>query len=690
MKVYTTDLLRNIALVSHQGAGKTSLVEAMLFNAGAVTRMGTVEQGTTVSDYDEEETKRGLSLSTSLIALEVKDLKLNILDTPGYTDFQGEVKSALHVVDLALMLVDASAGVEVGTEVYWGFADEFNLPRMAVVNKMDRDTVRRPQVLLDEMQNVLGGRFVALQLPMGEGGAFPGVIDLLTMKARIGADGAEADIPADLQDAADEARLALMEAAAEADDALLEKYFDVGELTDEEIWQGVRAGLLKRTFVPVVFASATGNTGVSVLTDLLVRIAPTPTEREPVKAQHAASGEQELTADDSGPLAVYIFKTMADPFVGKLTYFRIFSGMLKSDNRYFDHSKGEEERFGSLNSAQGKEQLPVDTMHAGDIGAVAKLSHATTGDTIGDKGTPITVVQPEYPKPVYAVAVTPATQADSAKMGPVLTRLCDEDATLQWHQEAATRESILEGMGDVHVDVAIKRAAHLGVGLETAVPDVPYRETVTKSSSDQYRHKKQTGGAGQFAEVHLRVEPMERDTGFEFASEVFGGAISQSFMPSIEKGIKSVLESGVIAGYPVVDVKAVVYDGKMHPVDSKDIAFQIAGREGFKLAFKGAGPVLLEPVMKLRVTVPESDMGSAIGDLTTRRAQVQGTEAISGRAVITALAPLAEIQRYSNDLRSFTQGRGVYTLELSHYQQVPSHVAEQIVANRKKEKEEEE
>lgn len=690
MKVYSTDLLRNIALVSHQGAGKTSLVEAMLFTNGATTRLGRIEQGTTVSDYDEEEVKRGLSLSTSLISLEVSGLKLNILDTPGYTDFQGEVKSALHVADLALMLVDGSSGVEVGTEVYWGFADDFNLPRMVVVNKMDRDTARRAQALLDELHTIFGARFVALQLPMGDSGVFPGVIDLLAMKARMGADGTEADIPADLKSAADEARMALVEAAAESDDALLEKYFEAGELTDDEIWQGVKAGLAKRTFVPVVFVSATANVAVKSLTDLLTRIAPKPTDREPVTAQHAAKGELPLPSDDTGPLVVYVFKTTADPFVGKMTYFRIFSGMLKADNRYYDHTKGQEERFGGLSAMRGKEQLPVDTMHAGDIGSVAKLGHATTGDTIGDKGTPITLVQPEYPKPVYAVAVRPATQADSAKMGPTLTRLCEEDATLQWHQEPATRESILEGMGDVHVDVAVKRAAHLGVGLETAVPDVPYRETITKTNSANYRHKKQTGGAGQFADVDLRLEPLPRDTGFEFANEVFGGAIASSFMPSIEKGIRSVLESGVMAGYPVVDVKAIVYDGKMHPVDSKDIAFQIAGREGFKKAFIDAGPVLLEPVMKLRVIVPESDMGSAIGDLTTRRAQVQGTEAVGGRAVITATAPLSEVQRYSNDLRSFTQGRGVYSLELSHYQQVPSHIADQIIASRKKDKESEE
>ena len=684
MKVYTTEALRNVTLVSHQGAGKTSLAEAMLFNSGATTRIGTIEQGTTISDYDEEETRRGLSLSTSLIPLEVGSLKLNILDAPGYTDFQGEVKNALHVGDLAAILIDASSGVEVGTEVYWGFADEFNLPRLIIANKMDRDTARRPSALIDELHSIFGARFVPVQLPIGEHAGFTGVVDLLSMKAWMDAAKTSVDIPADQMDAANEAHVALMEAAAEADDALLEKYLDAGELSAEEILKGVRLGLVKRTFVPVLFCAGKTNVGVTALVDMLTRIAPSPLDRDPFMGRKGDDAQVALPADDKGPMVVYVFKTTADPFVGKVSYFRVISGSLKGDLRLNNQARNEEERFGAVFSMRGKEQLPVEGMSSGDIGAVAKLAHTVTGDTLGDKAARIVVPKPTYPKPVYAVAVRPVAQADSAKMGPTITRLVEEDPTLGWHQESATKEMIVEGMGDVHVDVAMKRAEHLGVHLETSLPKVPYRETITKPYASEYTHKKQTGGAGQYAKVELRVEPAQRGDGFEFKNEVFGGAISNSFIPSIEKGIKSVLEVGVIAGYPVVDIKAFVVDGKEHPVDSKDIAFQIAGREVFKLCVQGAGPVLLEPVMNLRVVVPESDMGATIGDLSTRRAHVQGTESISGRSVITATAPLAEIQRYSNDLRSFTQGRGVYTLEFSHYQQVPGNIAEHIVANAKK------
>ncbi len=687
MKVYATDSLRNIALVSHQGAGKTSLVEAILFNEGVINRMGNVQQGTTVSDHDEEEIRRGLSLSTSLIPVETGGLKLNILDTPGYTDFQGDVKHALYVSDLAVMLVDASAGVEVGTEVYWGFANEFATPRLVVINKIDRDNVQ-PDSVFQRLSTVFDARFVPFQLPMMEQGRFVGIIDLLSMKAYRGAGKVlPGDIPDSYAEAVEEARLALVEAAAESDDELLEKYFEEGELNADEILRGLRAGLAAGAFVPVVYASGTANIGVDLLLSLLTRMAPAPSGRLHPFVGEMAGEQVELPATDSGPLVLYVFKTTADPFVGSLTYFRVISGSLRPDARYFNHTKGEEERFGSLLVMRGSEQLTVDALHAGDIGAVAKLNHTITGDTLGDKGTPIIVRPPTFPRPVYAVAVSPATQADSAKMGPTLTRLCDEDPTLEWRQDAATKEAVLEGMGDVHVDVAIRRAAQLGVNLETAIPKVPYRETITRSSSAQYRHKKQTGGAGQFAEVHLRVEPLERGAGFEFANEVFGGAISSSFMPSIEKGIKSVLQSGVIAGYPVVDVKAVVYDGKEHPVDSKDIAFQIAGREVFKLAFKEAGPVLLEPIVVLEITVPEANMGDVIGDLSSRRGQVLGTDTSGGKAVIRAQVPLAEVLRYSNDLRSFTQGRGVYTMEFSHYATVPPHVAEAVIAQAKREEE---
>lgn len=686
MKVYPTNSLRTVALVSHQGAGKTSLVEAMLFNAGVTTRIGETQQGNTISDFDEEEIRRGLSISTSLIPLEVSGIKLNILDTPGYTDFQGEVINAVNVSDLALLLIDASSGVEVGSEIYWGYADQFNVPRMVVISKTDRDMARQPQVLIDELTEIFQARFVPIQLPVGLGGGFKGVVDLLDMKARLGAKGAPEDIPADVKDAAEEARVALMEAAAESDDELLEKYFEEGTLSDDEVWRGVKAGVAKGLFVPVVFTAATANVGAAALTDLLAKLAPPPTNRE-FTAQ-GAQGDETLCADDSGPLALYVYKTTADPFVGRLTFFRVISGQLKADSRYYNHSRGEEERFGPLYVMRGKEQMTIDTLHSGDIGAVAKLAQTVTGDTLGDKGHPVRLPSPEFPKPVYAVAVTPATQADSTKMGPTLSRLSEEDPTLNWRQDPNTHEAVLEGMGDVHADVAIRRAAQFGVHLETHIPKVPYRETVTKSFTDSYRHKKQSGGAGQFGEVHLRIEPGTPGAGLEFVNAIVGGAISQSFIPSIEKGIRVVMEQGVIAGYPVVDVKVAVIDGKMHPVDSKPIAFEIAGRECFKKVVEGAAPVLMEPVMNVKVTVPETNMGDVIGDMTSRRGQVLGTESISGKAIITVAVPLAEIMRYSNDLRSFTQGRGVYTMSFSHYAAVPSHIAQEIIAKSKKEHQE--
>lgn len=682
MKVYPTTSIRNVALVSHQGVGKTALVEAMLFNAGVTNRLGDSTQGNTTSDFDEEEIRRGISLATSLIPLEVGGIKLNILDAPGFTDFQGEVKDAIFASDLAILMIDASSGVEVGSEVYWEFAEELGVPRMIAISKMDRDMARQPQVLVEELHNIFHSRVVPVQLPIGSGANFSGVIDLLSMKARMGKDGKIEDIPADYLDAANEARVTLTEAAAEADDALLEKYFEQGELSDDEVWQGVCSAIEKGTFIPVVFTSAHANVGATALAELLAKVTPPPTVRQ--MRLHIGNHDKIISADDNGPLALYVFKTTADPYVGRLTYFRVISGTLKGDSRHVNHTNGQEERFGPLLVMRGKEQMTVDSLHAGDIGAVAKLTHTVTGDTLGDKASPLTVMPPDFPKPVYAVALTPVAQADSAKMGPTLTRLCDEDPTLSWHTEPATHEVVIQGMGDTHIDVAIRRAAQLGVHLETHVPKIAYRETISRTGSGEHTHKKQSGGSGQYGKVQLRIEPLPSGSGFEYASEVFGGAISQQYIPSIEKGIRQVLETGVIAGFPVVDVKAIVEDGKMHPVDSKDVAFQIAGREAFKIAFREAGPVLQEPIMTLKVTVPEVNMGDAIGDLTSRRGHVVGTDAASGRATITATVPLAEIQRYSNDLRSFTQGRGVFTIEFSHYAPVPSHIADGIIAKAKK------
>jgi elongation factor G len=491
-----------------------------------------------------------------------------------------------------------------------------------------------------------------------------------------------------LADQVEEARLQVIEAAAEADDDLIVKYLEGEELTDEEIQQGLRAAVLNGTAVPVLVMAATGNLGTHALLDALIAYAPSPADRGAVTAEGAA-GEEEIEPNELAPLAALAFKTTADPFVGKLTYFRVYGGMLESDSRVYNNRAGEEERTGQLSVMRGKEQIAVPRLRAGDIGAMAKLAHTLTGDTLCDKGHPVSLPGPVFPSPLFAVAVQPTSKADQAKLGPTLTRVCEEDPTLRWRQEASTKQTILEGMGEAHVNIALKRMENrFDVGTETAIPKVPYRETITKVYGDQYRHKKQTGGAGQFAEVHMRLEPQSRDTGYEFEWKVFGGAISRSFESSIQKGVKQVMEQGVIAGYPVVDVKAVVYDGKEHPVDSKDIAFQIAGREVFKKVFMDAGPVLLEPIYKAVITVPNEYTGDIMGDLNTKRARVLGMDQSGSKSIITAMVPLAEMQRYATDLRSLTQGRGVFSMELEHYEDVPSHLAQEIVEAHQREKEE--
>lgn len=684
MKEYATEYIRNIALVSHSGGGKTSLGEAMLYLTGAITRMGKVEDGNTVSDFEDEEIRRSLSLSTSILPVEYKDHKINVLDTPGYTDFVGEVISALRVADSAVVLVDSVAGVEVGTEIVWGFCDTFKLPRFVVISKMNRDNANF-KVALDSARGLSSSAsLIPVQLPWGEKHDFKGVIDLFRMQAISGNGGESEPIPDEYQDAADEARIALVEAAAEGDDVLLEKYLEGEELSAEEVTNGFRKAVLFGQFVPVLVTASTAGLGIEPLLEMIIELLPSPANAPPAIAQ-GASGEQSLPASDTGQLAVYVWKTTADPFVGKLNYMRIYSGTLRSDTRVWNHKKGVEERLGTLYVMCGKGQKPVKVIHAGDIGTVAKLGETDTGDTLGDKAQPLILPTPEYPNALFSVAVSPKTQADSTKISPTLTRLCEEDPTLSWHQESSTNQTILQGMGDQHIDVAIRKAeSKFQVGLSTKVPRVPYRETITKEGRSQYRHKKQTGGSGQFAEVHMRIEPLEEEE-FEFVSKVFGGAISSGYMPAIEKGVRGVMRQGVVAGYPVEKVKVFITDGKEHPVDSKAVAFEIAGREAFKLAVKDAAPVMLEPVMDIRVTVPEANMGDVLGDLNSRRARVQGMETERGRSVVTAQVPLAEIQRYTTDLRSMTGGRGFFTMTLSHYQVVPPHVTEEIIAARQRE-----
>jgi elongation factor G len=686
MKEYTTNLIRNVALAGHLSAGKTMLTEAFLHFTGATTRLGRIEDGTTVSDFDEEEIRRKISLYSSVVPVEYKEHKINFLDTPGYADFVGEVISALRVSDAAIMLVDSVAGLEVGTEIAWQHCNTFKLPRFVVINKMERENANF-QKALASVQEFSDIRLIPIQLPWGEKAEFKGVIDLLTMKAYKGDGRTGVEIPAEFQSAAEEARMALVEAAAEGDDTLLEKYLETGELTSEEVLRGLKSVVMSSNYIPVLVSSGTLEIGLAPMLDAIINLFPSPAEVGPAMAQ-GKDGEVNLSPSDSGPLAAYVWKTTADPFVGRLTYFRVYSGVMASDGRVWNQTKSVEERFGTLQQPRGKDNAPAKVFHVGDIGAVSKLAETSTGNTLCDRTHPLALPIPQYPNALYRVAVMPKTQADSTKISPTLTRLCEEDMTLTWKQEPATNQTILQGMGDQHIDVAIRRAeTKFQVNLGVIEPKVPYQETITKKGSAMYRHKKQTGGSGQFGEVHLRVEPLA-DKDFDLSWDVFGGAISQSYLSSIQKGILAVMKEGILAGYAISNVHVSVFDGKEHPVDSKPVAFEIAGREAFKLAFMEASPVLLEPIMMVKIVVPEANMGDVLGDLNTRRARVMGMETEKGHSVVSATVPLSEMLRYTTQLRSFTGGRGVFTMEHDHYETVPAHITAEIVAARQKEHDE--
>jgi elongation factor G len=683
MKEYTTSFIRNIALVSHSSAGKTMLTEAFLHYSGGTTRLGNINDGTTASDFDEEELRRKISLYTSVIPIEYKDIKVNLLDTPGYTDFVGEVISALRVADGAVLLVDSVAGLEVGTEIALRYANQFNLPMMLVINKMERENANFQKALtsVEEYSEI---RLIPAQLPWGERSDFKGVIDLMSMKLYKGDGKTVVDIPADYQEAAEKAQTALIEAAAESDEALMEKYFENGTLSQEELLNGLRTITRSRSFIPVFVSAGGSEIGVGPLLDAIVKLMPSPAEAAPLVVQ-TNNGEEALKVSDSGPLAAYVWKTTADPFVGKQTFFKVYSGVINADSRIWNQTKGMEERVGSVYIPRGKDTFQIKTVHSGDLCMIPKLSETSTGNTVCDKAHPLTLPVPVYPNSLFRVAVLPKTMSDSAKISSTLNRMAEEDMTLSWHMESATNQTILQGMGDQHIDVAIRRAeTKFQVGLQTIEPKVPYRETITKKGSGMHRHKKQTGGSGQFGEVHLRVEPSaEKDFDFDWA--VVGGSISQSYQTSIIKGIQAVMKEGILAGYPISGIKVSVFDGKEHPVDSKPIAFEIAGREAFKAAFMESNPVLYEPIMTVKVFVPEANMGDVLGDMNTRRARVQGMETEKGHSVVTVTVPLIEMLRYTTELRSMTGGRGYFTMEFERYDLVPSMVTQEIVANRQKE-----
>ncbi len=680
MAGYDISKLRNVALLGHGNSGKTTLSEVMLFDAGAISRLGKVDDGNTTSDFDPEEQRRKISVNTSILPLEWGDCRITILDTPGYTDFVGEVRSAVRVVEGAVVLLDAVAGVEVGTELVWQHANDYKLPRLVFVNKMDRENADF-QKAVASLAEILGVRPAIMQLPIGSQANFKGVVDLVSRTAYLGPKGEKGPVPADMATQVEEARTQLIEVAAEGDDELIMKYLDGGELTEDEIYRGLRLGVKGGKIVPILCGSSLANLGIQPLLSAIVALLPSPAEGGEIRAKNPATGETEtLAATDNGPLAALAFKTTADPFVGRLTYLRVYSGILESDSRVFNSRSESEERIGQLFLIRGKEQTPVKQLRAGEIGGVAKLSSTITGDTLCDKGRPLVLDPVTYPKPIFSAAISPKTKADLDKMSTALTRLVEEDPTLEVTRDAETNETILSGMGESHVDIAARKLQQkFGVEITVGTPKVPYRETITRTASAQGRHKKQTGGHGQFGDVWLRLEPLPRGTGFEFVDEVFGGAVPRQYIPAVEKGVRETMTKGILAGYPVVDVRVALYDGSYHPVDSSEMAFKIAANLGFKKAMEEAGPVLLEPIMQVVITIPEQYMGDVLGDLNTRRARVQGMEQSHGRSVVTAQVPLAEMLHYATTLRSITQGRGVYTMEFSHYEEVPSHIAQQII-----------
>ena len=665
--------LRNVAFVSHSGAGKTTIAETLLHMSGATNRRGRVEDQNTVSDFDPEEHKRGISINLAVVPVELQGHKINVIDTPGYLDFAGDAKSGLRVADSAVIVVDAVSGVEVGTELMWDFVNERGLPRLIFINKMDRDTARF-QNALKSIQDTFDVKILPIQLPIGEGTSFKGIVNLLNGQA-YDSKGNEIDVPDSMADAVEEALFELVEVAAESDEELLEKYFEEGELTPEEIVQGIKKMVMQGEFVPVLVGSANLETGLNALVESIIHLLPSPLEVEPEEGLENAGPDS--------PLAAYVFKTIVDTY-GTITIFRVFSGTFKDQSRIHNQTTHQDERIGQLLVMRGKEQTPVDQIAFGDIGGLAKLSHTNTGDTLGEASITAT----EMPGAVYSVSVQPRKQSDVDKLTVTLKRIVQEDPSLRWERRSETRQLILSGLGDTHLDVARNRLERLGVNVDLDTPRVAYKETISKTATARYRHKKQSGGAGQFGEVEMRLEPQPRGEGYDFDWEVFGGAVSKGFQPSIEKGIKYVMDRGVIAGYPVVDVKAIVTDGKEHPVDSKDIAFQSAARGAFRAAFEQAKPVLLEPIYNINVTVPDQYLGDVMGDLNTRRGRVMGMKQVSNKSVVEAQIPESSMLRYAVDLRSMTQGHGIFTMEFSHYDPLPDYVAKEVIAETKKAQEE--
>ena len=678
------DKLRNIALIAHSGAGKTSLAEAMLFNTGATTRLGRTEEGNTVMDYEPEELKRQTSISTGFAQIPWKKHNISVMDTPGDQNFFTDTKLCMHAADAALVVVDAIDGVRVQTEQAWDFAADDKMPLAILVNKMDRERADFQSALQDCLDSFGSPKPIPVQMPIGSEADFNGVVDLISMKAYIYDDkgkGTAGDIPADMQDAVESEREAFIENVAEADDALIEKYLEGETLSDEEIQNALRKGIVDRTFVPVLCGSATKNVGVDLVMDFVINCLPSPQERSGYTAINTSDkSEVEKTADTDAPFSGFVFKTVADPYAGRLSIFRVVSGKLGGDGTFYNTTKGTKERYNQLLTITGKEQKPATEAGPGSIVAVAKLKETTTGDTLCDDGAKVAFTLPEPLPTLITFAMEAKSKGDEDKIYSSLMRLLEEDQGLKVDRNAETKEILLSGAGQVHIESAlekIKRKFNVEVLLKT--PKVPYRETLKKKVRVQGKHKKQTGGHGQFGDCWVQFEPLPRGKGFEFVDAIVGGAIPKTYIPAVEKGIVESSVKGVLAGFPCVDFRATLDDGSFHAVDSSEMAFKVAGSLAYRKAAQEAKPVLLEPIMKMQVTTPDEFMGDIMGDLNGRRGRVLGMDSEGKYQVINAEVPMAEVLTYAPDLRSMTGGRGIFSVEFLRYDEVPAQMAEKVI-----------
>jgi elongation factor G len=683
-------------VIAHGGAGKTSLSEALLFASGSIDRLGSVDSGTSTTDFEPEEIARKITISSSLCFCNWNGYRINLVDTPGFINFIEDTRGCLKAADGAVVIVSAISGVKAETEKIWKYACEYEIPRIVFINKMDKENANFSMAVA-ELEKSFDSEAVSLQMPIGSAETFSGIVDIINMKAISFRSGkaTEIEIPAELRDEAEGYRKKLVEKIAESDDSLLERYLEGGELTGEEIINGIKEGSLTRKFIPVACGSATKTIGIPQLLDTVTLCLPSPAEMariSPVRGKNPKDGKDvERKVDEKEPFSAYVFKTIADPYAGKLSLFRVYSGILKADSSVLNTTAGTKERIGQVFYLLGKKQVPAQVLGPGEIGVVAKLKDTNTGDTLSDESHPVVFDKVKFAEPIISYAIAPKSKGDEEKVSSGLQRILEEDSTLRFHRDEETKEMLLSGMGQVHLEVTLERLKRkFGVEVVMKTPKIPYRETIKAPAKAQGKYKKQSGGRGQYGDCWLAIEPLPKGGGYEFLDKIVGGVIPQQYRPAVEKGVVETMKEGIVAGYPVIDMRATLYDGSYHSVDSSEMAFKIAGSMALKKAFMEAKPVLLEPVMKVEVTTPDDTLGGVIGDLNSKRGKVQGVEPqAGGNQKITALVPMAEMLTYANQLQSLTSGRGLYSMEFSHYEEVPGHIAQKIIAEKEAKKAEE-